>query len=176
MKKFFSFLLIALTAALCPLLAYGYSVSCGGTTYTGVHVKTSNTPSTSSSTSFVSLSGATYTVSVPANSTRAIIVTFSAEGRLINNNGATPSDNWIEVRVRDNGVALQPADDTSPLAFASADLYDGHSITFCKTVTNTTSTAQNHSIAVVYKVTDNDALGNLTAWLDDWTLRVDVAK
>jgi hypothetical protein len=173
MKKICSLLLVS---ALCPLLAHAYSVSCGGTTYTGVHVKTSNTPTTSSSTTFVSLSGATYTVSVPANSTRAIIVTFSAETRLVNNNGTTPSDNWIELRVRDNGVALQPADDTSPLAFASSNVYDTHSVTFCKTVTNTTATAQNHTIAVVYKITDNDTLGNLQAWLDDWTLRVDVAK
>jgi hypothetical protein len=176
MKKMFSLLVITSAAVLCPLLAYGYSVSCGGTTYTGAHVKTSNTPTTSTSTTFVSLAGATYTVSVPANSTRAIIVTFSAETRLTNNNGTSPANNWIELRVRDNGVALQPADDTSPLAFASADLFEGHSITFCKTVTNTTGSAQNHNITVVYKVTDNDGLGNLQAWLDDWTLRVDVAK
>ncbi|HEX3320860.1 MAG TPA: hypothetical protein VHR84_09170 [Terriglobales bacterium] len=102
------------------------------------------------------------------------MVSFSGEIRLINNNSATPGNNWIELQVWDNGQPMQPQDASSPLAFAAGNVYESHAATFCRNVTNTTASAVTHTITVQWKVTNNDALSDLTAWLDDWTLRLDV--
>ena len=67
---------------------------------------------------------------------------------------------------------MQPQDASSPLAFAAGNVNESHAATFCRNVTNTT--AVTHTITVQWKVTNNDALSDLTAWLDDWTLRLDV--
>jgi hypothetical protein len=95
------------------------------------------------------------------------VVSFSGEIRLINNNSATPGNNWIELQVWDNGQPMQPQDASSPLAFAAGNVYESHAA-------NTTASAVTHTITVQWKVTNNDALSDLTAWLDDWTLRLDV--
>jgi hypothetical protein len=73
--------------------------------------------------------------------------------------------------VWDNGQPMQPQDATSPLAFAASDVYESHAATFCRNVTNTTASAVTHTITVQWKVT---GASGLTAWLDDWTLRLDV--
>jgi hypothetical protein len=154
--------------------AFAQTTSCNGGANVGVRVKISNAPTTTASTTLAALPGAVVSFSVPAGATRRFIVSFSGETRLINNNATMPADNWIELQVMDNGHPMQPQDNTSPLAFAAGNVYESHAATFCRTVTNTTSAAVTHTISVHWKVTDNDALGNLQAWLDDWTLRLDV--
>jgi hypothetical protein len=151
--------------------AFAQFTSCNGGANVGVRVKISNAPTTVSgatANTFAALPGASVTFSVPAGATRRFVVSFSGETRLIGN---TSASNWIELQVRDNGNVMQPQDDTSPLAFASADVYESNAATFCRTVTNTTGLAVTHTISVWWRIS---GASNLTAWLDDWTLRLDV--
>ena len=151
--------------------AFAQFTSCNGSANLGFRAKISNAPSTTTSTTYVALPGASVTLSVPAASTRIFIVSFSAESRLINNpEPPAGAASWIELQVRDNGVAMQPQETTSPLAFASANLYQSNAATFCGTVTNTTAATVNHTVSVWWRIVG--ATG-LTGWLDDWTLRVD---
>ena len=154
--------------------AFAQFTSCSGGANIGVRVKISNTPTTSTAHTFSALPGASVSFSVPAGATRTFVVSFSGEARLIGNpvppGGA---GNWIELQVSDNGSPMQPQDTTTALAFASADLYESHAATFCATVKNTTAAAVNHTISVLWRVA---GAAGLTAWLDDWTLRLDVHK
>jgi hypothetical protein len=154
--------------------AFAQFTTCNGGANVGVRVKISNAPTTVSeptANTFNALPGASVSFSVPAGATRRFVVSFSGETRLLNN---TSSSNWIELEVRDNGNAMQPQDTTSPLAFAAADVYESHAATFCKNVTNTTGSAVTHTISVYWKISDNIGANNLTEWLDDWALRLDV--
>ena len=143
--------------------------SCNGGANVGVRVMISNVPSTTTASTFGALPGASVSFKVPAGATRRFVVTFSGETRLIKN---TTANNWIELQVMDNGNLMQPQDITSPLAFASGNVYESHAATFCTTVTNTTGVAETHTISVLWRV----AGSGLTGWLDDWTLRLDVHK
>jgi hypothetical protein len=143
-------------------------ITCNAGANAGVRVKISNTPSTVTTNTYSALPGASVSYSVPAGATLRFVVSFSGETRLIGN---TSASNWIELQVRDNGKVMQPQDDASPLAFASADLYESNAATFCKTVTNTTGSAVNHTVSVWWRVS---GANTLTGWLDDWTLRLDV--
>jgi hypothetical protein len=149
--------------------------SCSGGVQKAVRIKTNNAPITTTSTTFAALPNASVTYSLPAGSTDTFVITFSAEARLINNASSTAADNWIELEVRDNGVAMQPQDTTSPLAFAAGNVYESHSATFCKRISNTGTTAKTHTFTVNWKVTDNDAAGNLQGWLDDSALHLEVS-
>ena len=154
--------------------AFAQVTNCNGSTNLGFRATISNTPSTTTSATYVALPGASVTLSVPAASTRTFIVSFSGETRLIGN--AQPpagSANWIELQVRDNGQAMQPQEAGSPLAFASANLYQSNAATFCGTFSNTTGSTVNHTVAVYWKVVGGTGL---TGWLDDWALRVEKYK
>lgn len=151
--------------------AFAQFTSCNGGANLGVRVKISNAPSTTTSNTYVALPGASVSWSVPAGATRRFVVSFSGESRLINN--AEPpagASSWIELQVRDNGQPMQPQEATSPLAFASANLYQSQAATFCRTITNTSGSAVTHTISVQWRVA---GAAGLTAWLDDWTLRLD---
>jgi len=143
---------------------------CNGSANVGVRVKVSNAPATTVATTYSALPGASVSFSVPAGATRRFVVSFSGEARLINND-STPASNWIELQVWDNGQPMQPQDATSPLAFAAGNVYESHAATFCRNVTNTSASAVTHTITVQWKVT---GASGLTAWLDDWALRLDV--
>lgn len=145
--------------------------SCAGGIQKAVRVRINNVPTTTAATTFAALPNASITYALPAATTDMFTVTFSAEGRLIGN--ASPN-NWIELQVRDNGVPMQPQDTASALAFASADTYASHSITFCKRIANTGSVAANHTFTVFWRVTNNTGAA-LTAWVDDSALHVEVS-
>ena len=152
--------------------AFAQFTSCNGSANVGVRVKISNAPSTTTSSTFVALPGASVSVSVAAGATRTLVVSFSGESRLIGNfEPPAGAANWIELQVLDNGQAMQPQETASPLAFASANLYQSSAATFCGNIKNTTGAVVNHTISVSWRVSGG-ATG-LTAWLDDWTLRVD---
>ena len=154
--------------------AFAQSTSCSAGANIGVRVKISNAPTTTTAMTYGALPGASVSFSVPAGATRTFVVSFSGEARLIGNPlPPAGAANWMELQVRDNGTAMQPQDSTSPLAFASADLYQSNAATFCETVKNTTAAAVNHTISVWWRVSGGTGL---TAWLDDWTLRLDAHK
>jgi len=111
--------------------AFAQLSSCNGGASVGVRVKTSNAPSTTTAHAYVELPGASVSMRVPAGATRTFVVSFSGESRLIGN--ALPpagASSWIELQVTDNGNAMQPNDATSPLAFASANVYQSQAATF----------------------------------------------
>ena len=152
--------------------AFAQFGSCNGGANIAVRVKTSNGPTTITTHTYVALAGGSVSFSVPAGATRTFVVSFSGETRLIGNPlPPAGASNWIELQMRDNGVVIQPQDSTSPLAFASADTYQSQAATFCRTLTNTSASAVNHTLAVWWKVS---GASGLTGWLDDWTLRLDV--
>ena len=154
--------------------AFAQFTSCNGSANLGFRVKISNAPSTTTSSTYVALPGASVTLSVPASSTRIFVASFSAETRLIGN--AEPpagAANWIELQVRDNGQPMQPQDIGSALAFASANLYQSNAATFCGTFTNTSGSTVNHTVSVWWRRVGPTGL---TGWLDDWTLRVEKYK
>src|SRR6476620_3833396 len=94
--------------------AFAQFTSCNGSANLGFRAKISNAPSTTASTTYVALPGASVTLSVPAASIRLFIVSFSAESRLINKpEPPAGAASWIELQVRDNGVAMQPQETTS---------------------------------------------------------------
>src|SRR5262245_1592674 len=132
---------------------------CTGTTVKAVRAVMQTEPTTIGEGGFVALPGATVSFTVPAGTLDTFVVTFSGECRL---SGASPDD-WVEVEVRLDGVALPPGGSPSPMAFCSADSWAMHSATFCQRVGEGP-----HTVQVFWKLVDSAPDGTLSGWLDDW--------
>ena len=144
----------------------------------GVRKVIENAPTTTTSTTYIPIPGASSSWFVPANDSDLLNVSFSAECRLIGN-PAPPAGaaNWVELRVvltRSPAAAgfpavMQPYDTVSPMAFCSADLWAMHAANFAARVSGGT-TGATYTAIVQYKVTGPTA--GLTAWIDDYTLEL----
>jgi hypothetical protein len=117
---------------------------------------------------FSALPSAAVSYSVPASTFDTFVVTFSGECRLY---GASPDD-WVEIEVRLDGVALQPWATSTPMAFCSGDNWDTHSATFVSGRIGGGS----HTVTVHWKLVDSAPDGTLSGWLDDWTLLLMVSQ
>jgi hypothetical protein len=148
----------------------------------GVRKVAQNTPSTTTSTLFVNLAGASAAWFVPANDSDLLNVGFSGECRLINAALSATNQDWVELRAvlsRTPTIAgfptfMQPYDITSPMAFCSANGYAMHHANFAARVSGGTAGAT-YRVQIQYKVTNNLPTANvgiLTAWLDDWKLEL----
>ena len=107
----------------------------------------------------------------PRRGTDTLNVTFSAETQL---RGSTVNDNfdWAELEVRLDGVPMRPAGPPdSPLAITGSPTYSSNAAQFCGRIGRGF-----HRIQVVSRVVDNGANDSLTAWIDDYTLRVERAN
>ena len=139
----------------------------------GVRKVAQNSPTTTTSQTYVNVPGASASWLVAANDSDLVNVNFTAECRLIGNTlppgGAA---NWVELRVvisRSPAAAgfptsMQPNDTTSPMAFCSANDYAMHAANFAARVSGG-STGATYTVQVQYKVT---GAAGLTAWLDDY--------
>jgi hypothetical protein len=143
----------------------------------GVRKVAENSPTTTTSHTYINVPGAAASWFVPANDTDLLNVSFSAECRLINNpNPPAGTPNWVEVRVLLTRVPaaagyptfMQPYDVASPMAFCSANEYAMHAANFAARVSGGT-TGATYTAQVQYKVT---GAAGLTAWLDDYMLEL----
>jgi hypothetical protein len=102
-------------------------------------------------------------ISVPTTPTDGDLfnVAFSAECRLVN--GAP--DDWLRIRILDNGVPMEPYDGQQ--AFCSADSYATHKGNWVKRVR-----PGNHTLVVQFWILDNAPAEILGALIDDWTFEV----
>ena len=151
----------------------------------GIRKVAENAPSqTTSTAAFVNLVGATTSWFVPAGDTDLLNVGFSAECRLINSMISNANQDWVELRVMLSRVPalagfptfMQPyAGTATPMAFCSANGYAMHHANFAARVGGGT-TGATYIVQVQRKVTNNaplaNALGVLSAWLDDWKLEL----
>jgi hypothetical protein len=139
-----------------------------------VDKRTGNTPTTTSSTTFVDLPGANAVVSVPANQSRLYDVPFFAESRCAGPGGG----GWCSVRIiatniaTGNSVELNPQAGLdyafdSDMAGATDDLFEGHGMERSRRLPGGANGAQ-YRIRVQYAVT-NATIGFR---LDDWHLAV----
>jgi hypothetical protein len=149
----------------------------------GIRKVAENSPSTTTSTLFVSLLGATASWFVPAGDSDLLNVGFSAECRLINAALSPANQDWVGLRVTLSRVPaavgfptfMQPYDVTNPMAFCSANGFAMHHANFAARVSGGT-TGATYVVQVQRKVTNNAPLANplgvLSAWLDDWKLEL----
>ena len=120
---------------------------------------------------FVNLPGAAVTLSVPPNSSRLFVVTFSAESACYDTGAAA---SWCPVRILIGGVEGNPAAGTD-FAFDGANAgvddaasWEGHSMQRSRRVVNSGTTAL--AVPIVVQRTTNAATTTLR--LDDWHVTI----
>jgi hypothetical protein len=115
---------------------------------------------------FANLPGATIVVNVPMNQSRQLLITFSAEARLLGqfNLVGSPVD-FMQVQILDNGVPIPAAND---LAFTT-DSGHANAIEVCKRVGQGA-----HVLTVQWLLVDQGAANVLTGDLDDWLFHTEV--
>jgi hypothetical protein len=137
-------------------------------TYSGGYVigkraKTQTTAYTfGESGSWLYLPGGSISWTVPTGTSDLFNVAFSAECRLIG--GVLPNDR-IRIRVLDNGVPLEPYDGQQ--AFCSADGYATYKGNWVKR-----AAYGYHTLRVQFWIWDGLPYGNLSGYIDDWTLEL----
>ena len=123
-------------------------------------VRTENAASTTTSTAFNNLPGASTTITVPEGSTRCVKVVFTAEASC----EETGSADFCYVRAVVNGVAMEPID--SFQAFVSeSTTASGHAAEWIKRLA-----AGTHTIVIQRRV----GSASTPFRLDDWTFDVQV--
>jgi hypothetical protein len=143
----------------------------------GVRKVAENSPTTTTSHTFINVPGAATSWFVAANDSDLLNVSFTGECRLIGN--AVPpagAANWVELRVMISRVPalagfptfMQPYDVGSPMAFCSANDYAMHAANFAARVAGGT-TGATYTAQVQYRVT---GAAGLTAWLDDYMMEL----
>ena len=139
----------------------------GAVTHTGkavakITVVTETNAQSTSSTSFVSLPGASASVTVPAGKFQLVNVRFSAESYCF----SSTAEGWCSVRILADGTEMLP-DSGEDFAFdasgATDDLWEGHAMERTLVLGQGT-----HNISVQWVVTDPSIFFRL----DDWTMAV----
>jgi hypothetical protein len=155
----------------------------GGATE-GIRKVTQDAPTTTTSTAFINLAGASTSWFVPALDSDLLNVGFSGECRLINSMLSNANQDWVEIRAMLSRVPaligfptfMEPYSGAlDPMAFCSANGWAMHHANWAARVSGGT-TGATYIVQIQYKVTNNaplaNALGVLTAWLDDWKLEL----
>ena len=107
--------------------------------------------------------GAGLTFTGPRSGTDTFVVDFSGETRVFGGGSST----WMGLEVQLDGRPIQPfADNGSPLAFASADLWEAHAAQFCVKVG-----PGRHTLRAKANLF-NGSGGSVSGWLDDYTFTV----
>jgi hypothetical protein len=149
----------------------------------GIRKVAENSPSTTTSTLFVNLVGATTSWFVPGVDSDLLNVSFSGECRLINSSISSTNQDWVEIRAVLSRVpaaigfptVMQPNDTVSPMAFCSANGYAMQHANWAARVSGG-GTGATYIVQIQRRVRNNAPLANplgvLTAWLDDWKLEL----
>lgn len=142
-------------------------------TYSGGAVRakravTRDTPTTITEsvppTTWKSLSLATITYTVPTGFSELFNVAFSAECRLFSGGG----NDYLRIRILDNGAPMEPYDTVSPQSFCSEDSWGTYKGNWVKRV----NTPGLHTIQVQFWIFDSGNDENISAWIDDWTFEL----
>ncbi len=157
----------ALTAKAADVDVY----RCDGGRQKRVYNRIVNQPFTFGEGPQVALPGAEATVFGPRRGRDTISVTFSAETQLRNSSDADKYD-WIGLEVLLDGVPMQPVGPPgSVMAISGSPHYAMNAAQFCGKIRKGP-----HKITVENNLVDNGNDDSLTAWLDDYTLRVEVSQ
>jgi|SwirhirootsSR2_FD_contig_21_41290735_length_777_multi_3_in_0_out_0_1 hypothetical protein len=150
----------------------------------GVREAVENAAQTTTSTAFVNVNGATVSWFVPVGDSDLLNVLFTSECRLINSMISSTNQDWVEIRAlisRSPLLAgfptfLQPNDTVSPMALCSANGWAMHAAGWATRVSGG-STGATYTVQVQYRVRNNapttNTLGTLSAWVDDWRLKLE---
>ncbi|GIH05579.1 hypothetical protein Rhe02_36460 [Rhizocola hellebori] len=119
---------------------------------------------------FTPLPFAAITVNTPANDADQLVVTFTAEARLLNQllTYAVPTD-FIQIRVMLDGVQMNPVSDMT----FTTDTGHANAMETCKRMPAVNMNVA-HLVTVEYLIVDQPMLQALTGTIDDWTLHVEV--
>jgi len=145
--------------AVAPAVA---AVTHTGKAVAKITVVTETNAQTTSSTSFVSLPGASANVTVPAGKFQLVNVRFSAESYCF----SSSTTGWCSVRILADGTEMLPnsGEDFAFDASGTADdFWEGHAMERTLVLGQGT-----HNISVQWVVTDP----RITFRLDDWTMAV----
>lgn len=144
---------------------------CDGGRQKRVYNRIVNTPFTFGEGPQVQLPGAEVTLPGPRRGRDTVSVTFSSETQL---RGSTDGDkfDWIGLEVLLDGVPMQPVGPpASVMAISGSPYYAMNAAQFCGKIRKGP-----HKITVENNLVDNGNNDNLTAWLDDYTLRVELSQ
>lgn len=127
--------------------------------------KTQNLPDSFTKTTWTNLPGSALRLTVPGGTTDLFHITFSAECRLVSNEGLI---DWAQIRivavVNGVGSVVQPDDSAgSPQSFCAVNHYSTHMGSW---VLRGGPGDYRFSVQVLNSVSGN------TIWLDDWTFSV----
>jgi hypothetical protein len=144
----------------------------------GIRKAAQTSQSTTTSTDFLRVVNATASWFIPAFDSDLLNVGFSAECRLINSMVGGANQDWVELRALLAGpgavFAMQP-NDAGGMAFCSADGNAMHHANFAARV-NGGFLGATYTVQIYFRVRNNaplaNALGVLTARLDDWKLEL----
>jgi hypothetical protein len=119
---------------------------------------------------FTPLPFATVVVNTPANDSDQLVVTFSAEVRLLGQplTYAVPTD-FIQIRVMLDGVQMNPISDMT----FTTDTGHANAMETCKRMP-AAAMAIAHVLTVEYLIVDQAGMQNLTGTIDDWAFHVEV--
>lgn len=97
------------------------------------------------------------------------ILQFSGECRLF---GSDENNDWVDVQIRFDGMAVQPLNGGTPLGFCSDNNYEAHSITG---IVEHVPTGP-HTVEVFWKLQDGVPTATLTGRMDDWSFLAMVSE
>lgn len=160
---------VAVVVAVLTLGAVGAYAAFDATVTNGVNnirIKSSTSPFTTQSNTFVQVTGATFDMAVPNNQMKTFIAEFSAESWC---DGA--DSGWCSVRILIDGNEMAPVVGTN-FAFdadgVGNDEYESHSMT--RYVADVGPGLHTFSVEAMSTET------NTLFWLDDWTFMVTKAS
>jgi hypothetical protein len=145
--------------------------ACNGGVQKSALVMMDDTPTTlAENAAFVTLPGATIVFNTPANDSDQVLVTFSAEARLLGQalTYVVPAD-FLQLQVLLDGVPMLPDND---LTFTT-DTGHANATQTCKRMPAAPVVVA-HTVTVQWLIVDQGANNALTGTLDDWALHVEI--
>ena len=147
-------------------------VACNGGVQEQSLVVTNDAPTTIAETAgvFTALPFASITVTTPMMDPDQLVVTFTAEARLLGQplTYVVPTD-FIQIRIMLDGVQMNPISDMT----FTTDTGHANAMETCKRMPAVNMVVA-HVVTVEYLIVDQAVMQNLTGTIDDWTLHVEV--
>ncbi len=147
-------------------------VVCNGGVQEQSLVVTNDAPTAIAETAgvFTPLPFASIVVNTPANDADQLVVTFTAEARLLGQplTYIVPTD-FIQIRIMLDGAQMNPISDMT----FTTDTGHANAMETCKRMPAVNMNVA-HLVSVEYLIVDQAAMQNLTGTIDDWTLHVEV--
>jgi hypothetical protein len=165
---FRSTLVLGALVAMGTQIPLSAATTLSATSLRAVKVVRETAATTTASTVWVNVPGATTTVTIPALTTDLILAQYTAESVCFGASG------WCPVRILLNGVEMDPASgtdfafDSSDGGAASPSSWESHAVQRSRAYTNSNTFPVSVTIQVQYMTT----VAGMTFRLDDWHLTV----